>query len=171
MFSHYFLLMNILYSDLYNKNTPKSFSPLKQIELVSAVDTYGAWETLNGIASAGADTDSDNDGIPNGIEFVIGGDPSGPGSDSNALLPTITLDGTYLNFTFRRTDDSTSYNPVVEYGSNLTGWTDAEAGVGGVIINETNDGFGLGIDSVQVRIPRALAVDARLFARLNVTIP
>jgi len=142
-----------------------------EIRLVGGSDAYGDWENANGIAGAGAEIDSDNDGIPNGIEFVIGGDPSGPDSNSNALLPTITTDATYLNFTFRRTDESAPYDPVVEYGSALTGWTEAEAGVNGVVINETNDGFGAGIDSIEVKIPRTLAVDARLFARLKVTIP
>ena len=142
-----------------------------EIRLVVGGDAYANWESNNGIAGAGAEIDSDNDGIPNGIEFVIGGDPSGPDSDSNALLPTITTDATYLNFTFRRTDESAPYSPVVEYGSALTGWTEAEAGVNGVVINETNDGFGAGIDSIEVKIPRTLAVDARLFARLKVTIP
>lgn len=145
-----------------------------EIRLVSGSDAYGDWETLKGIAGAGAEVDSDGDGIPNGIEFVIGGEPAGPATSSSALLPTITTDATYLNFTFRRTDDSASYNPVVEYGSDLTGWTDAEAGepvLTPVIINEVNNGFGAGIDSVEVKIPRALAVDNRLFARLKVTIP
>lgn len=145
-----------------------------EIRLVSGTDAYGDWETLKGIAGAGAEADSDGDGIPNGIEFVIGGEPSGPATSSSALLPTITTDATYLNFTFRRTDDATSYNPVVEYGSDLTGWTEAEAGepvLTPVIINEVNNGFGAGIDSVEVKIPRALAVGARFFARLKVTIP
>ena len=142
-----------------------------EIRLVSGSDAYGDWETANGIAGAGAEIDSDGDGIPNGIEFVIGGDPSGPASDSSALLPTITTDATYLNFTFRRSDDSTSYGPFVEYGSDLTGWTEAEAGVNGVVINEIDDGFGVGVDSIEVKLPRALAVGARLFSRLKVTIP
>ena len=145
-----------------------------EIRLVGGSDAYGDWETANGIAGAGADTDSDNDGIPNGIEFVIGGIPSGPGSNSNHRLPTITIDGNYLNFTFRRTDASASYDPLVEYGSTLTGWLDAEAGepvLTPVIINEVNDGFDEGVDSVEVRIPRSLAVDDKLFARLKVTIP
>jgi fibronectin-binding autotransporter adhesin len=145
-----------------------------QIVLTNAADAYDSWESGYGIAGAGADTDSDNDGIPNGIEFVIGGIPSGPGSNSNHLLPTITIDGNYLNFTFRRTDASASYDPLVEYGSTLTGWLDAEAGepvLTPVIINEANDGFGAGVDSVEVRIPRSLAVDDKLFARLKVTIP
>jgi fibronectin-binding autotransporter adhesin len=134
---------------------------------------YTNWETANGIAGAGAEADSDGDGIPNGIEFVIGGDPSGPSSDSNALLPVIAMDPTYLNFVYRRRDEAISSNPVVEYGSDLTGWTVAVNGQPGgtpVIIQETNDQHGVGTDSVTVRIPRALAAPGTtLFARLKVT--
>jgi hypothetical protein len=153
------------YSVVYNDD-------LKRIELTTGGDSYTTWEAANGIPGAGPEVDSDNDGIENGIEFVIGGDPSGPGSDSNALLPTTTLDATYLNFTFRRTDESASYNPFVEYGSTLQGWTQAQAGVNGVIVNETND-IEPGVDSVEVKIPRSLA-DApgtEFFARLRVNIP
>lgn len=148
-----------------------NYNGLKQIALVAGGNAYGNFETVNGISGAGSATDSDNDGIPNGIEFVIGGIPSGPGSDSSGLLPTVSVDGAYLNFVFRRSDESASYDPFVEYGSSLTGWTAAEGGVNGVIVNETDDGFDDGIDSVEVRIPRTLAVGTRLFARLRVDIP
>ncbi|MCU0795459.1 MAG: autotransporter-associated beta strand repeat-containing protein [Akkermansiaceae bacterium] len=136
-----------------------------------AADPYDSWESINGITGAGGDVDSDGDGVPNGVEFVIGGDPSGPGSDSNGLLPTIGSDATYLIVTYRRTDDSVSYGPTIQYGSSLGAWTTAVHGVDGVVITETNDGFGAGIDSVEVKIPRALAVDSRLFARLRIVIP
>ncbi|MEK7951356.1 beta strand repeat-containing protein [Luteolibacter soli] len=132
---------------------------------------YNSWETTNGIAGAGSGTDSDADGISNGIEFVIGGDPSGPASSSAALLPTVTSDATYLNFVFRRSDASASYNPYVEYSSTMTGWTHAMPGVGGVIITEENDAFGAGTDRVTVKIPRSLAVSNRIFAHLRVDIP
>lgn len=128
---------------------------------------YDSWAGVNGIPGAGAAADSDNDGISNGIEFVIGGDPSGPNSDSSALLPTFTVDANYLNFTFRRTDASAAYDPTVEYGSTLSGWTPAEGGVNGVIINETADFFGAGIDQVVFRIPKS---GTKLFARLRVDI-
>lgn len=142
------------------------------LELVYSVGSaYDAWETANGIPAAGADTDSDGDGISNGIEFVIGGDPSGPGSDSNALLPTLTTDATYLNFVFRRSDASAAINPSVEYSVSLASWTEAQAGVDGVIIDEVADGFGTGIDQVTVRIPRNLGPAGALFARLRAEIP
>ena len=121
---------------------------------------YTNWEAANGIAGAGANVDSDGDGILNGIEFVIGGDPSGPNSESSALLPTVTLDATYLYFTFRRTDQSAGSNPKVEYGSILTGWTEAQSGEpidNPVFFDETNNHYGAGIDRVVVRIPRPLA--------------
>jgi autotransporter-associated beta strand protein/T5SS/PEP-CTERM-associated repeat protein len=132
---------------------------------------YGSFETTNGIAGAGASVDSDQDGIRNGIEFVIGGDPSGPGSDSNALLPTSKINGGYLDFVYRRTSASVSSNPYVEYGSNLTGWTTAVAGTGGVIINVETNGFAPGVDKVTVRIPQALSANSKLFARLGIMIP
>jgi autotransporter-associated beta strand protein len=144
----------------------------KQVVLTTApLGPYESWEQLNGIAGSGASFDSDGDGIPNGIEFVIGGDPSGPDSDSNSLLPTVAIDATYLTITYRRTDESAGFGPFVEYGSTLGSWTEAEAGVDGVVVNETNDGFGVGIDSVEVKIPRALAVGTKLFARLRIDIP
>lgn len=142
-----------------------------EIKLVSSGggDDYASWETVNGITGAGADVDSDNDGIPNGIEFVIGGDPSGPDSDSSALLPTITKSETHLTFVFRRTDASAGYNPFVEYGSDLSGWTEAipgEPAENPVTISEDNGFYGAGIDRVTVVIP--LPEDGgKLFARLN----
>jgi hypothetical protein len=132
-------------------------------------DAYGDWESANGIQGAGSAVDSDGDGLANGIEFVVGGDPSGPGSDDSDKLPTVALDATYLNFTFRRTDASAAYSPFVEYGSDLTGWTTAEAGVNGVVVEETDAFFGTGVDRVIVRIPRALATSTKLFARLGIS--
>lgn len=131
---------------------------------------YESWETQNGITGAGADVDSDGDGIPNGIEFVIGGDPSGPGSDSNSLLPACTVDDDHMFFIFRRTDAASGYNPVVEYSSSLGQWIIAEPGVDGVFIEEAGDFFGSGVARVTVQIPRALASGSALFARLRVDI-
>ena len=136
-----------------------------------ATGDYNSWLTDNGIAGAGSGTDSDNDGISNGIEFVIGGDPSGPNSNSTSLLPTGTTDANHLTFVFRRTDAAAAYNPYVQYSSTLTGWTKAQAGVAGVTIGEENDYYGAGIDRVTVKIPRNLNVGGKLFARLQVEIP
>jgi autotransporter-associated beta strand protein len=131
---------------------------------------YQTWETANGIPGAGSTADSDNDGIPNGIEFVIGGDPSGPGSSSTALLPTATKDATHFEFVFRRSDDSAGSAPFVQYGSDLTDWVVAQNGTAGVTIAVDDDFHGLGMDRVRVRIPLPVA-ESLLFARLRVDIP
>jgi fibronectin-binding autotransporter adhesin len=141
-----------------------------------ATGDYDSWEVDNNIDGAGAGTDSDADGIDNGIEFVIGGDPSGPNSDSRALMPAVTTDATYINFVFRRTDAAAAYNPYVQYGSTLngstpTGWTEAQPGVNGVLISEDNDFYGTGTDRVTVQIPRNLAEGGKLFAQLRIDIP
>lgn len=142
----------------------------KRIEITNGTNAYGSWEAANGITGAGGDADSDGDGIRNGIEFVIGGDPSGPDSNSNSKKPTSTVDATYLNVTFRRTQDSLSYDPAIEYGNNLTGWTTAQNAVNGVIITVTPN-IEPGVDSVLVKIPRSLAGGQKFFARLKVTVP
>ncbi|WP_193213201.1 beta strand repeat-containing protein [Luteolibacter marinus] len=147
------------------------FSGTGMLNVGGVADPYADFESSNGIAGAGAGTDSDGDGIENGIEFVIGGDPSGPNSDSNALLPTATSDATYLNFVFRRTAASASANPYVQYGSDLSGWATAAHGTDEVIISVEMDGFEAGVDRVTVQIPRALGAGGLLFARLRVDIP
>jgi hypothetical protein len=131
---------------------------------------YQVWEIANGIPGAGPTTDSDDDGIANGIEFVIGGDPSEPGSSSTTLLPTATKDATHFEFRFRRSDESASSAPYVQYGSNLAGWTTAQDGAAGVTIGEDDDFHGEGIDRVRVRIPLPVG-ETTLFARLRVDLP
>jgi fibronectin-binding autotransporter adhesin len=126
---------------------------------------YDSWETANGIAGAGAHVDSDGDGISNGIEFVIGGDPSGPGSDSNSLLPVVTVDEETLYFTFRMTDAAKVYGPLVEYSSSLGQWATAYPGVDGVVIVED---AGSEVTLVTMQIPRTLGFAPPLFARLRV---
>jgi hypothetical protein len=68
---------------------------------------------------------TDGDGIPNGIEFVIGGDPSAPDSDSNNLLPTVSIDAGFMYLVFRRADVAAGCDPFVEHDSTLAQWSPA----------------------------------------------
>ena len=118
--------------------------------------------------------DFDNGGLPTGIEWVVGGDPT-DGSDDAGKAPTFdnTTDPDNFLFIFRRStaageDANTSI--VAQYSSNLSGWTPAQTGVDGVTITPETDGFGSGIDKVTVAIPRTLALDNKLFVRLNVVV-
>jgi autotransporter-associated beta strand protein len=123
---------------------------------------FETWATSKGVT--GFDTDSDGDGIPNGIEFVIGGEPApGAGSNSAALLPQVSYDKPTgdLVFVFRRTPESAYLNPAAEYSTTLTGmWNSAAAGT---VVGNVG-----GVDLVEVRLPSSLAAAGKIFARLKV---
>ncbi len=133
---------------------------------------YAAWTTgpfLGTLSNTDASVDFDNGGLTTGIEWAVGGDPT-DGSDDAGNAPTVSEDGTYLVFIYNRRDtanDDPNTAIVVEYGSDLTGWTPAANAVAGVIINETP---GSPSDVVEVKIPKSLEVGSKLFARLNVVV-
>lgn len=141
-----------------------------QIALVNpSANPYLTWATSPPYNLSGGNelsgADPDKDGITNGIEFVVGGNPTSSGD--GAKLPAGAVVGANFEFTFRRTDLSNyAPFPAVQYGSLLSGWTTAQNGVNGVVITETNDFYGAGVDKVVVSIPRSLAVGDKLFARL-----
>lgn len=129
--------------------------------------TFAAWIASYGLTDA--DLDDDLGGLDNAIEWVVGGDPT-EGSDDAGLAPTFdnTSDPDFFIFNHRRTDlanadGSTSIG--VEYGSDLAGWTTAMAGPD-VVITEFDDDYAAGVDRVEVKIRRTLAVDGRVFVRL-----
>lgn len=152
----------------------------------SGVTGYDAFVTTAGLdpATTGQpQLDPDFDGVPTGIEWVVGGSPNDPASPDTGKLPSgvrVTADpdgdlseDDYLLFRYRRSaaahaDPDTAI--AVEYGSDLDGWTVADDGVDGVVFVETPDGIGPGIDEVLVYLPVNLAIDGSLFARLAVTI-
>jgi hypothetical protein len=123
-----------------------------------------------------APLDFDNGGLPTGIEWVVGGDPT-TGSDDAGKAPTMDTasDPTgKILFTYRRRD-AANLDPnttiTVEYGNDLTGWTTAThqgSGATDVAISEAPDGPGFA--KVTVALPRSLAAGNQLFARLKVVI-
>ncbi len=123
------------------------------------------WLDFTGLQGADrlATADPDKDGIPNSLEFVLGGKPSGSGAADRTILPQLSLDETRAIFVFRRADVAAAIGPFVQYG-DLASWTTATHGVNGVQITVEDDGFETGVDRVTVRIPRATG---RLFVRLN----
>ena len=147
------------------------------LELAVVASGYTAWTNTQfpgetNVAIIGPDADPDADGIDNGIEFVIGGDPSD--SPSTHLLPTATVDADSMNFVFLRTDAASGYNPYVEYSTSLAAgsWTKALPGEDDIIISEEDNIDGNGTARVTVELPKALAAPGtKLFARLRVDIP
>lgn len=131
---------------------------------------FGTWAASKGLSGPAAafDADPDLDGIPNGIEFVIGGEPNpaNPGSNSAPLLPTVQSVGDDLVFTFTRSDDSAYLKPTVELSENLMApWTTAVDPINATI--GVVDGSPA--DTVTVTIPKNGAT--KLFARLKVVQP
>ncbi|MGD9420131.1 MAG: hypothetical protein Q7R22_014440 [Verrucomicrobiota bacterium JB025] len=131
------------------------------LDYTSTGDAYVSWAATNITsidpgAAAGFDEDADGDGIANGLEFVLGGDPlvSDP-----AILPTLAMDETNLTFSYTRTADSkTTTTQTVQWSTDLASWTD--------IAVDSSDP-----DAVDVTVPLSNAVDGKLFVRLNVTRP
>lgn len=132
----------------------------------SAYDTWADTNTLVG-ADRDGDADPDNDGIPNGVEFVIGGNPKS--AVDGGKLPTVERSGGNVLFRFRRTDDSAYLNPFVQHDTDLVApWTTAVNGSGGVVVTVENDFHSAGVDRVTVSIPSA---GDENFARLVVPDP
>ena len=130
---------------------------------------YQAWAGAGIVFGA----DANNDGVDNGLAWVLGATDE----DANAipLLPTLedTTDPNFVIFTYRRDDDANTDPQTiieVEYSSDLAVWNPAtDNGTTIIIPPATNDGAGPGVDLVQVKISRTLAVGGVLFAHLKVT--
>lgn len=119
-----------------------------------AASGYEVWATANELEGddALAGSDPDKDGIPNGIEFIVGGDPNSAGDASK--LPTGEVESGKFVFTYRRVDAAEDFPQEVQYSADLSEWTTAEDGVDGVEIDVTMDAFEGG-DLVTVNIPMA----------------
>jgi autotransporter-associated beta strand protein len=143
-----------------------------QLVLTVSTPGYEGWAAgFPALTDSNPSLDFDGDGLPTGIEYVVGGNPTL--NDAASVAPVSGLSGSNLVFTFRRTDIANK-DPiaaiVVQYGTDLTGWTPAQPNVNGVTIVENDDVYGFGIDQVIVTLPSSLAANGRLFARLMVTI-
>ena len=140
---------------------------------------YATW--AGGFGVGDADEDADNDGLANGIEFVLGTNPTA--TTGGDVLPTLSLVNAdvgngptdYMLFTFRRSDLSAADNPYAEYDTNLAGpWTEIDGSDPTIVTQVDNDHYAAapdGIDRVRVYIPRTKSVDGKLFGRLGIMIP
>lgn len=128
---------------------------------------YGNW---SGGDAANVDTNADS--VDNGIAWVVGA--ASPNTNAIGLVPTLdnTSDPDFFIFNYRRSDEANTDSDTAiqaQYGSDLTGWTTAVAGPD-VVITSYDNFYAAGIDKVEVKIRRTLAVGGKLFARLNVVV-
>jgi hypothetical protein len=93
--------------------------------------------------------DPDRDGFSNLLEYVLGGEPM---VSSQAIQPKLTFTGGVWVFSYDRSHPAkSSTTQVVEYGSDLTGWTPLTIptdSAGAVIVTP-----GTSSDRVEVSIP------------------
>ena len=135
-------------------------------------DNWAFGKGLDGTAGheAGFAADPDKDGIANGLEWVLGGNPLA--QDAASLVAASATAGAGLTLAFSREEDSIGQVTLtVEYDTDLVGpWTSyATVGAtssGPVTINTTPDP-----DAISVNIPASNAAGGRLFARLKASQP
>lgn len=124
---------------------------------------------LNPNDSSDAFGDPDKDGIQTFLELILGS-PAPLNGSSSSILPALQVTPTHVVFTFNRADALEPLaNLVVQTSTDLGTWADFTA-VGtissGTVTVTQNGGAP---DQIQVTIPRSLAVDGKLHARLKAT--
>ncbi len=117
-------------------------------------------------SDANFDADPDKDGLANGLEWILGGNPT---ASSLSVAPTLTVDASNASLTFNRLDLSKcSATLKVQWSNDLSSWTDVPVTSmtsGSVSITEN----GTSPDSVVVNVPVSNAVSGKLFLRLVAT--
>ncbi|MGL4399354.1 MAG: cadherin-like beta sandwich domain-containing protein [Luteolibacter sp.] len=120
-----------------------------------------------GVANKTEFADSEFDGIPNLIEYVLNGNPA---ASSTAILPTVSEDGSAFVFAFDRlalSEDDTIQ--IFQTSTDMIRWTDIRVSPPAASEVELGAVDGNGNQSVTVTIPKGDS--AQMFGRLSVGLP
>ncbi|MEO5912613.1 MAG: autotransporter-associated beta strand repeat-containing protein [Luteolibacter sp.] len=130
---------------------------------------YTTWASTNAPVGTAKD-DYDNDGVANGVEYLLGGLAT---TNDLGKLPGLSLNGGDLVFTFVRKQDSETPDTTakIEVGTSLASWpasyavpnNPVAANPGVTVVDNGN-----GTDTITLRVPQA--PDAKKFARLVVNV-
>lgn len=139
-----------------------------QLNAGEGANPFNLWVGANGLNAEnnGENDDPDSDGLANILEFALA---TSPLEHNGEAFTTNTLSSTELSLSFLRNDDSkSSHSLVVEYGSDLQGWTAIPVGdvSSAEVTVEENDAEP---DTISLTIARSLATDGKLFARIKAT--
>ncbi len=135
--------------------------------LIPDPSTYTGWKTDHSLYGGDADddADTDGDGIPQLMEFALGGDPN---SNDRSILPTMkmTEDGdTFLEMTVTRPIGLTGVVYVPQTNTGLSLWPTDDAGVDdSPDISDNLDGT----EDVTYRRTQAISGSVHAFMRLRV---
>jgi autotransporter-associated beta strand protein len=137
-------------------------------------DPYLNWAATKGLTGAnnGFDIDAEGDGVANGLEWILGGDPLAP--DAAAILPAATATATTgLTLSFTREEASIGLATLtLEWNTGLEGTWSHSLPIGATSSSGPN-GETVTIDDtatpdgVVINIPADNAVNGRIFARLR----
>ena len=162
--TYYYVVSATLGAGQSGNSNQVSATPAAPVSAYSAWASNGAQGLTAGV-NDGPLADPDGDGITNLMEFILGGAPI---VSSQTILPTLAKSGVDWVFEYDRSDASMppATTQIVEYGSDLTGWT-------AVTIPATTAGIvtitpGSPSDHVKVTLP---AGGSQQFARLKVSQP
>ena len=118
-------------------------------------------------AIAGDLADPDEDGVPNLLEFVFGGDPLF--RDDQDRLPRVSMNGSELEFRYLRHPDAADFVIVPEASFDLMTWHPLVPGSEGVTLTIQTPVPADGIDQITIRTP--MPASDRYFMRLNASSP
>ncbi len=88
--------------------------------------TFGAWLALNGYTSTGIDTDTDNDGVIDSLEFFFNQNPNNGADQEN--LPKLVPNGNALAMQLAY-NNQTPLSGALQVSSDLTTWDNGFLGV------------------------------------------
>lgn len=143
-------------------------------------DPFLLWATAAGLdgspgKEAGFEDDPDGDGIDNGLEWILGGNPLD--GQSGGLVTATASAGGGLTLSFTRNEDAVGNATLtVEYNATLANpWNSATVGA----TSSGPDANGVTVtintaatpDTVTLNIPAANAAAGKLFGRLKATKP
>ena len=131
--------------------------------------TYAGWKVDHSLygADANDDADTDGDGIPQLIEFALGGDPRRAGMD---ILPTrqVTEDGgsDYLELVVTRPVGLQGLSYIPQTDTTLTTWPADSTGIVNASPTPTDNGDGT--ETLVYRRAAAVSAHDKAFIRLRV---
>lgn len=147
-----------------------TFDETTGVLTLASAGGYASWAAINAIGST-PDQDKDGDGVPNAVEYLLGGDVN---TNDLSKLPQSTVSGTNLVFTFQRDVDTTGAATVtIEVGTTLAAWPDVYS-VGANTAGSTNpevvvtEDSSPGFDTITLTVPMGTAT--KKFARLKVEV-
>ena len=151
---------------------------------VTAAMAYTSWTGDMSLSTgdALANADPDKDGVPNALEYVLGGEPNPENANSNSteLLPASSTNNGDLVFRFQRKDASeAAVDLTFEWSTDLSFATTNNVAIGaissttsgGVVIDIMEDTPDEATDDIVITVPASAATNGKLFGRLRAAGP